>query len=215
MHKDRESKKTCYLCGSRDNLTRDHLAPQSFFVKPRPTNLITVPCCKNHNEGFSLVDDSFRAFVSSLIGRSTEGKAIWDDRVMKSTFKRSPKLKSEFRERLSWQFVGKRELLALGYPESDGRTFLTRLTKGILYHYHPSADQSSIELTINMVWPTRSLIKDLNGLLFYDQRGRSEFRFWRGFISDKSPTSLWVYLFYDCAMFKVDVYTTVSRHLFE
>ena len=59
--------KSCIYCGSGENLTRDHIPPKTLFPKPRPSNLITVPCCENCNGSFSLDDEYFQIMLSLRI----------------------------------------------------------------------------------------------------------------------------------------------------
>lgn len=59
--------KSCIYCGSGEDLTRDHIPPKTLFPKPRPSNLITVPCCKNCNGSFSLDDEYFQIMLSLRI----------------------------------------------------------------------------------------------------------------------------------------------------
>lgn len=35
----------CTYCGKEDGGTKDHVPPKCLFPKPRPSNLVTVPCC--------------------------------------------------------------------------------------------------------------------------------------------------------------------------
>ncbi|MBO6621906.1 MAG: hypothetical protein JJ892_08780 [Balneola sp.] len=55
----------CIYCGNLEELTRDHIPPKNLFPKPRPSNLITVPCCKPCNNSFSL-DDEYMQVMFSL-----------------------------------------------------------------------------------------------------------------------------------------------------
>lgn len=50
----------CAFCGSTTALTRDHLPPKSFFRRPRPANLITVPCCEACRARTGNDDEYFR-----------------------------------------------------------------------------------------------------------------------------------------------------------
>jgi hypothetical protein len=59
------SKKTCIYCGSCENITVDHIPPKALFPEPRPSNLLTVPCCKKCNESFSKDDEYFRTVLVS------------------------------------------------------------------------------------------------------------------------------------------------------
>ena len=59
----RQKKKLCVYCRSSENLTRDHIPPRSFFPAPRPTDLITVPCCRNCHEEFTENDEYLRNYL--------------------------------------------------------------------------------------------------------------------------------------------------------
>lgn len=55
----------CAYCGNTRPLTRDHIPPESFFPKPRASNLITVPCCEPCRAGWAEDDEYFRAVILS------------------------------------------------------------------------------------------------------------------------------------------------------
>ena len=59
----REKKKLCVYCRSPEDLTRDHIPPKSFFAKPRPNNLITVPCCRTCHKEFTENDEYLRNYL--------------------------------------------------------------------------------------------------------------------------------------------------------
>ena len=59
----RQKKKLCVYCRSPKDLTRDHIPPSSFFPKPRPTDLITVPCCRECHEAFTENDEYLRNYL--------------------------------------------------------------------------------------------------------------------------------------------------------
>lgn len=50
------------------DMTRDHIPPKSFFPKPRPTNLITVPCCTECHRKFTQDDEYLRNLLISIDG---------------------------------------------------------------------------------------------------------------------------------------------------
>lgn len=52
--------KFCIYCGSKKNVTDDHIPPKTLFSKPRPSNLITIPSCQLCNSGASKDDEYFR-----------------------------------------------------------------------------------------------------------------------------------------------------------
>jgi hypothetical protein len=56
----------CVLCGIRPATSREHIPPESFFERPYPPNLITVPACDPCNQGTQSDDDYVRAFFATL-----------------------------------------------------------------------------------------------------------------------------------------------------
>ena len=58
-----KSGRLCVYCRSPKDLTRDHIPPSSFFPKPRPTDLITVPCCRNCHQEFTENDEYLRNYL--------------------------------------------------------------------------------------------------------------------------------------------------------
>src|ERR1019366_2356818 len=89
--------KQCYLCQATETLIRDHIPPENLFPRPLPSDLITVPCCKSCNLGFSKIDEQFRAFVSCAANVSVTGTEIMRHRVFGGSFKRSPAFKAQLR----------------------------------------------------------------------------------------------------------------------
>jgi len=56
---------SCIYCGSNKDMTVDHIPPKSLFPEPRPSNMLTVPCCKTCNKSFSKDDEYFRNVLVS------------------------------------------------------------------------------------------------------------------------------------------------------
>lgn len=75
----------CYLCGSQEDLTKDHVFPQSLFPKPKPQNLITLDCCRNCQDGYMEDEEYFRNMLSTSkdVYGTTSGKKLWDSKVLR------------------------------------------------------------------------------------------------------------------------------------
>ena len=54
----------CIYCGITEGKTKDHVPPKNLFPKPRPTDLVTVPCCETCRRGQSLEDEHFIRMVT-------------------------------------------------------------------------------------------------------------------------------------------------------
>lgn len=57
---------SCIYCGKKAASTKDHVPPKSFFPKPRPTNLITVPSCEKCNRNYGKDDERVRNIITSI-----------------------------------------------------------------------------------------------------------------------------------------------------
>ena len=66
------SEKSCIYCGSSEDMTVDHIPPKALFPEPRPSNMLTVPCCKKCNESFSKDDEYFRTVLVSHASVSSD-----------------------------------------------------------------------------------------------------------------------------------------------
>lgn len=197
----------CYICGSTENLTKDHIPPKNLFTKPLPNNLITVDCCDNCHKKFTLDDEAFRIFASSIINRSKAGELIWNHKVINSSFKRSPKLKENVRRSLVPIRDSKTGELYYGITlhESRVKPYLVRITKGLIRHFHPEIDYSKCRFKITMINATQEIVDKTLVKFIYDERGNGIFRFWRAFYKTGQPDSVWVYVFYDGIMFMIEV----------
>jgi len=192
----------CFNCGSTRDITWDHIPPQNFFPSPKPSNLIKVKCCSACNQGFSMDDEAFRIFASSLKDRSLAGAWIWTNKVLNSSFRRSVKLKMHVAESLVK--IGKSDT-GMAFPKQRAINFLTRITKGLIKFHYPSIDYSLVNFRVTQIIPSQELLDNTLSKFVYDYKGEGVFRYWRGFYSSEKPESVWVYVFYDALMFLVEV----------
>lgn len=56
-------KSKCVYCGIRPGGTRDHVPPKALFPKPKPANLVTVPCCEECRAAQSVDDEYFKNII--------------------------------------------------------------------------------------------------------------------------------------------------------
>jgi hypothetical protein len=64
----RANKARCYNCGAANPSTKDHVISKTLIPEPRPTNLITVPACKECNGSYSQDEEYLKDRLSSVIG---------------------------------------------------------------------------------------------------------------------------------------------------
>jgi len=53
----------CAYCGVESSNEKDHIPPKSLFPKPRPSNLITIPCCSKCHRPTSKDDEYFKSMM--------------------------------------------------------------------------------------------------------------------------------------------------------
>lgn len=214
----------CYLCDvllhryeiapgaspPDDHRTRDHVPPEGLFPDPKPTNLITVPCCYRCNRSFSKLDEQFRAIVSMAANVSGAGTDIMRTKVFDRSLKKSPKLKSQIGQSI---FPGTLQtphgpvtgpLIAM--DRKDFEPYLIRITKGLLAHLYPQVDYSGLIFSVVQLGQFQAdqpRFRDMAAILKYGQRGDGVFRFWHGMAKEEPSSGLWILQFYEAALFLV------------
>jgi hypothetical protein len=155
----------CYICGTTENLSKDHIPPKGFFPPNDYENFITAPLCYSCHSPFANMDEQMRVWISAGAAATSENaKWIWKNKVMNSTFKRSPKLRKyiaekHFREMSVETPSGSVVADVMTMPQSQVHPFIRRLTKGFLYSF----TQSTIILqTISTLCTNQNRPKPLN-----------------------------------------------------
>lgn len=208
MLKQRKMNEKCYLCGSIENITSDHIPPKGFFVPPLPDNLITVPCCRRCNDSYNKDDEAARVFLSAYRWQSEKGMWIWKNKVLASTFQRSPALKARIRESLLHLPVqtnqGVEIMPIIQFPIERMSRWLIRITRGLLFKFHPVIDSSDMHFDVQQITPSQEFVDFMAANMTYDERGDGIFRFWRAIVLDDIHyPGIWSYVFYDGMCFSV------------
>ena len=197
----------CYICGSRENLTKEHVPPKGLFPVPRPNNLIKVPGCEPCNNGKSQDDEYFRLAMAAFRDRSPDGDRIWNEKVLNSTLPkgRIARRISEIiqdSELVSSNASGDSSLMAFD-PEVLDR-MVVKIVRGLLYKSRPSIDSSLLDFDVTLIDQFRleETIPVVEKMRRWDI-GDSVFRFWRGLAVEDERAGQWVLLFYDACMWSV------------
>lgn len=198
----------CYLCGSPNPTTRDHVPPRGFFPEPRPSNLITVPCCINCNNGCSLDDQALRVWLSAGLGHTSAAEWIIENKVLPRTLTTSPAFRADVLANMEDVIITnedgeKIEAVMFSMSRERVERFAIRVGKGLLRNYYPDYDER--EDTWRAVFVgTRlddlakvELLRD--NLPRYDQRGDGVIQYRFGFINE-GRTGVWLLVFYGAAM---------------
>lgn len=198
----------CYLCDSSEDVTRDHIPPSGFFPDPKPSNLITAPCCRKCNESYSKDDEAFRAWITSPANISASGSWILRNKVIKQTFKRSPKMVAHMRASFTEVNFNGKTVGKLEFPASRANRFLVRITKALLSKYYPTFPRHQQQYSITHVVPPMhetifyNTVRDVSN---YDTRGEGVFQF-RHLVFPEGGFGL--LCFYEAVLFEVRHETT-------
>ena len=197
--------KKCYLCGSMENLTRDHVPPKGLFPPPLPTDLITLPCCDKCHKPLSLDDEAFRIWVAAAAVKSEAGRWIWENQVLGSSLKRSPKLLRNVRKELQIRrlAIPDQEIYVptLAISEKRAQNVLIRITKGLLTSFYPSYDFARDVFKVFCAAPIPKHKRSVLALMRvskHESRGNGVFDFWHAITTENNGGS-WVYFFYQTA----------------
>ncbi|HRH95986.1 MAG TPA: hypothetical protein PLB55_08640 [Prosthecobacter sp.] len=209
---EKQSKKLqCYLCGAFDPKTRDHIPPRGFFPEPRPTNLITLPCCERCNNSCSKDDEAMRVWLSSGMGHTPAAEWIIENKVFPGTFTRSPAFRSEVLSRMEDTIITNEdgeqiEAVKFSMNRERVESFVVRVAKGLQKTYFPNLDASRDTwrgLHVGTRLDDLAKIEPLrDGLPHYDYRGDGVIQYRFGFTKELS-TGIWLLVFYGTAIFIV------------
>lgn len=220
----------CYICGRAlkrydlepgqeqpdDLYTRDHVPPDGLFPKPKPNDLITVPCCRQCNNDCSDFDEQLRIVASMLFDSNSVGRSIFHEKVLEGTM----------RKQRQFQFLSDiLDSMSSKTPDSkmikfqvDRKVFelgIIRITKGLLKHLHPNFNyfNSAFEVQeIRQQWCEHQL--KLMAMLKRSQmceRGNGVFRCWH-YLDEAAEAGAWMLVFYDSCGFFVFHSNHPDRH---
>ena len=204
-------KSECYLCGAEHGLTREHIPPKGLFPEPRPSDLITVPCCAKCNHANHKADERFRLFVSSAFNRNAAGTTIWNKKVLERTIKKGrqrPFVGQMLRSATMIRRNVPYGLLRAPYvtvPQAEITPTLVRVAKGLLNTHFPKVPRNHLRFDVRQIdqLHLNDIIPNIVGPLRYGERGDGVFRYWGNVIPDAPDAGVWILLFYDASGFAV------------
>ena len=209
----------CYLCGQKASatpegkLTRDHLPPKNLFLPPRPSDLITLPCCNACNNQAHEDDEYLRLAVSGYLNNNPIGKRIWREKAVGSTIRKRRLRKPVDAMAASLKRIalitpeGVEDAVEVEIKRAPIDRALTRMTKGFLALLHPEIDRTL--LTFRTTQLDQFKLNDpgfgeIRKVLSYFQRGNGVYRCWYGLDAEYSLKGGWIHMFFDSAAYLVE-----------
>lgn len=188
----------CVLCGINTATTKEHVPPKTIFLYPRPSNLITVPSCKQCNNGTSKNDEKFKVYLGLHSAMySIEGEKLFQE-VLR-TLERSPKLKKQvLRGMKDADAYTPSGIKLLGYKivpwDSDVYVkTLTKITRGLFFHHFKAIADSNIIIKEYFFNEDPDIPKDM---LYGTVIVKGVFEYYYNRI-ENTNSSIWLYKFYE------------------
>ena len=228
-----KSPQRCYICGielvpvpsghqgrlQENHATRDHVPPDGIFCDPKPTDLITVPCCHKHNRKHSGVDERLRMVAAAELGRNEGGARILEQKVFGSTLKklRQPRFVAQvagtMRDETLMTAEGPIPVKAFSTSAKEFLDCVADITRGLLANFYPEFDYHGHHFMV-LDFHTATLakgnasqqlkvIREMTSKTEGDHRGNfNEFRFWRQ-VEPENGRGAWLLVFYEAVAFTV------------
>jgi hypothetical protein len=199
----------CVYCGEHKPLTDDHIPPKNLFAKPRPNDLITVPCCLDCNSGFQKDDEYFRTVLVLWQETGTHPEARRLAKPVIRDLKRSKKFRfrrSILEKARPVSLFTKSGLYAgeTGLFEVDRLRLhqtVIRMVKGLFYYHrrYRLADSYGVQVRVSAAdSQTVNLIKStLPQSVTPKVIANGAFKYWSELSSEDRMASVWILLFFE------------------
>lgn len=192
----------CCYCSTNIATTRDHVPPKGIFNRPRPSDLITVPCCSQCNNGASILDEKFRVYLGMHVARfNYDGEQLFKTGALKTLLHNS-KLKLEVLKNIDGKPIQYRKdgILKNGsqllWDSKAHDSVIHRITCGLYYHhFRKPIDPNS---KINVYWFND--FKDILSQFSFTEvsigNGIFKYYYARQLVKNEQDISCWLYQFY-------------------
>jgi len=197
--------KKCYCCNNIA-ISREHIPPKCLFLKPRPSDMITIPSCEKHNLEKSKDDEYFRWFISTACAEfSSEAVKLLKGKVIRG-LRRNPALLNMIMQGAIKDidvyskggiWLGRRP--GFKYNKNRILRILKLICKGLYYHHFNKRIISShrfvYEFNPNL---DRNMIDAITNLKLHNigKGNVFSYRYYRKNVNNKD-TSMWIIMFYD------------------
>lgn len=199
----------CIYCSQRPGSHPDHVPPKSYFEPPKPSNPITVPCCRPCNQGFTKDDDYLRTALSMRddIVRDPRRSHLqnWRDRswarpesvplgrrLLQQTFRTNMRIPSGLVIPGQYAFTLEGDRI---------RRVLTRYTKAFFYHHKGFPLPPDVQVITDVFFESNTeaqgLIPQFLGGRGWQMLGKDEFRYSWNSAEDEPTTTMWLFVFFD------------------
>lgn len=205
----------CVYCGAASGRTRDHVIAQALFGAVLPKNLITVPACRECNDGKSRDDSLLRDYLVSdlLASEHPVAREILDMKVSRAIRRNQSELArivrySEVRRvpRLTPAGIYLGDAYAMELPKGTINSIIYRIVQGLYFHSrrellpnnmtyelrrHPPSAWSGFQQTLLSTSQPGSIVQG------------SVFRSMHQHLTDAPTVTIWCLMFYNAVVFSI------------
>lgn len=204
----------CAYCGRVGPLTADHVPPRNLFPQPRPSDLITVPCCKRCNKRFEMDDEYLRLVTAMRSDTGDHSDAREPLRAaMRSLYKPEKEgFRNAFLQGVKFVNLQTQAGIYLGgsiaYEVDLDRLNRTadRIVRGLFFHHREERlpDDARVKaLCLEYIQSDRETLQTLEETLSHLQKqplitkGKGAFRYQFFLLDDAPNSSVWLFSFYE------------------
>lgn len=189
----------CCYCGIRKATTKDHIPPKSIFNKPRPNDLITVPCCFECNNQASKYDEKFKTYLGMHVARAGgEAERLFKEGVL-MTAKHNHRLRrSIFQKMYPVNIATKSGIITgkgMAVPwDNEAHDFtIERIIRGLFFHHYKKI--IDINTVIKTYWFKEPLI-GFGDKLYDNSIANGAFIYQYNKLEEEEYDSMWLFHFY-------------------
>ena len=221
LNQNRRPRKDCTYCGSRHNLTRDHVPPRCLFATP-PQNAITVPCCQKCNQEASMDDEYFRANLAGRrdVGDHPEALGAMEKAFRALQYPQAKGFKRSFLNNVKFlYFVNELGFVepGAGYsPDPERlRRVVSRIVRGLFWHKTNERLPDHYEVDAVVVDQLQQFNEQLTNMCAIVLKeepialGNDVFKCWHKSLPEDRFSGLWILQFYSNIHF---LCTTTNPH---
>lgn len=192
----------CVFCGIEKATTKDHIPPKGIFVKPRPSNLITVPACVKCNGGSSGLDEQFIADLGIHVSNGAEaGKRLFAEQVMK-TLRHNNELSRKVLGRIKSVDFTTPEGIIYGrkhigeWDKEPHMKIIEKTIRGLYYHHYDEILDANYSVDTYFFDSLTEELQEISKNWAFNSFGDVRYKYTRA-EENKETSSVWLFQFYD------------------
>lgn len=199
----------CTYCGKNGTRADDHIPPKNLFPDPKPSDLVTVPCCDVCNRSASLDDEYFRLVTVFRADVSHHGAAreLWQPVFRSMNIPQKQGFRNAFVRTLKPVQLRSPAGLYLGetgtFQTDFGRVanVIKRVTRGFYFHETGTRLSPDTEILVlpelNLSDPHQHDLVSAFAGLEEKSIGGTVFSYRRHLASEQPEASAWLFIFYE------------------